>query len=95
MTITSPAGGVPANSVIPVTVTIENFGNATQTSVTLIATISQGGPPTIVASFPWNGNLIPGSQTSVTIPNITVPSGVFTLCVYTVLAGDTIPANDT
>ena len=93
--ITSPAGGVPANSVIPVTVTIENFGNATQTSVTLIATISQGGPPTIVASFPWNGNLIPGSQTSVTIPNITVPSGVFTLCVYTVLAGDTIPANDT
>lgn len=89
--ITSPSGGVPAGNSIPIVVTIENFGNAAQTSCNIVTTVNG----TIINTFAWTGNLAAGAQVAAVLPNFTVPPGPIILCVYTTLPNDTAHSNDT
>ncbi len=93
--ITAPSGGVPAGNSVAVNILMQNFGNAVQTACNIVTTIDTGTGPQIQNTFPWTGSLMPGDQLAVVLPNITVPPGLFTLCAYTVLVGDTNAVNDT
>ncbi len=66
------------NTVTP-EVTIQNFGAANLTSVTISYEINAGAPVT----FNWNGNLATGATANAILPSYTEPAGVYTFESYT------------
>lgn len=88
--ITQPNFALPANNLVPVEVTIRNFGSSTLTSIPV--TYEFLGTPYTTT---WTGTLTPNSTANVILsPNIIVPLGVNDICAYTGLPGDGDAAND-
>ncbi len=89
--ITSPSGGVPALTSVPVIVTLTNFGSTTVNSTVINYSVNG------VAQSPitWNGTLLPCQEISVTLPGFVAISGVNAICAWTELVGDINNANDT
>jgi|GEM_PF-997983 len=88
--ITSPSSLEPANTSVPVIVTFKNYGTDPITALDLAYSYN-GGPAVIT---PWTGLLNPGNSVSDTLPDVTILSGTFDLCAYTILVGDSNTLND-
>jgi len=83
--------GQAAGSSVPFSVTVENFGTSAQTGFNVGYSITGQG----TVSVPFVGALAVNSTITVPLPNITVPSGGFTVCTWTDLTGDGDRTNDT
>jgi hypothetical protein len=88
--IVEPGPNAPAGGTSNVTVTIRNFGSATQTSIPV--SYDYGTGPVFAT---YNGSLAPGAIVNFPMPQFTVPSGQFGFCAWTELAGDSDNSNDT
>jgi hypothetical protein len=91
LSIVSPIDVDTQANVVPLIVIIKNYGSAAFTSTNI--KYSLNGASAI--NYTWTGNLASGQQDTVNLGNITLPSGDYTLSVYTVLSGDTLQTNDT
>ncbi len=89
--ITSPVGGVPAGTSVPVIVTLTNFGSSTITSTVINYSVNT----TVQSAITWNGTLLPCQEISVTLPGFVAISGVNAICAWTELSGDVNNTNDT
>ena len=78
------------SNVVPFKVIIKNYGSAAFTSMSIKYTIDGGA----IQSYSWSGNLASGMADTVTLGQITLPYGEYSLQAYTQLTGDTIPLND-
>jgi hypothetical protein len=98
--IQRPAFGVETSNAQPMLVVLRNFGTTPLTSVPVSVTITPDcGPQQGVArtaTATWTGNLPPGGQVQVQVPQPTAgyPKGSFQVCATTNLAGDNIAFND-
>ncbi|HKR06417.1 MAG TPA: T9SS type A sorting domain-containing protein [Bacteroidia bacterium] len=75
----------------PVSFEIKNYGSNNLSSFDVSYSLDGGAPVTQT----WNGTLLPGAIDTVVFPNITVPTGSYSICAYTSLAGDPNNTNDT
>ncbi|RLD46761.1 MAG: hypothetical protein DRI86_02275 [Bacteroidetes bacterium] len=78
-------------TVVPVKAVVKNFGLDTITSMSIDYTIN-GGVPTTMA---YNSILAPLDIDTLVLDSLTVPAGNYSLCIYPVLAGDSVQMNDT
>lgn len=87
-----PNAGQAAGSSSPFSVVVENFGTDPQTTFNIGYSITTLG----TSSVPYTGTVVAVNSTSnVILPNFVVPSGSFTICTWTDLAGDGDHSNDT
>ncbi len=91
--INSPidGSGTPSGTSNSITITLENYGVNPQSGFTIGYSVNG------VAQTPvtYTGTLNGGLTASFTLPNYTVPSGGYDICVWTELAGDCQNSNDT
>ena len=90
--VTSPVGSSCSDEFIP-SVVLRNYGNNALTSVTINYNVDGGTNNT----FPWTGNLAPNTNTTVTLPSMTVAAGNHTFNSFTTLpngVADTGTSND-
>ena len=92
ISILQPSGITPIGSNVPVKVRAKNFGTTTITSMNIAYQVGTSSP----VSVPWTGTLKPDSTLDYTFTTTYVvpDSAHYTLCAYTVLTGDSDPAND-
>ncbi len=92
-TITAPTSSTTLGANETVTVTLENFGVASQSNIPLHYQIDNGG----VVNEVYNGTLTPGATTtySFSTPADFSALGSYSLVAYTSLSGDTDLLNDT
>ena len=88
--IINPLASEAEAAVVPVDVTVKNFGTLPITIMDINYTVN-GGTPVV---FNWTGTLAPSATVNVTLPSLTVQSGNNTICAYTVLSGDSNTLND-
>lgn len=93
VSIDQPTGSSPAGNTIDVILTVKNFGTNPQT--TFPVTYVETSPGAQTGTVTYNGNLLPGATTQITIPGFVVPSGGFNLCAWTDLTNDGNHFNDT
>ncbi|MEZ5990729.1 MAG: putative Ig domain-containing protein [Planctomycetota bacterium] len=92
--ITSPNSGPGLTATETVTVTIENFGSATQTSIPVSYTINAGTP----VNETYTGSIAPGATDTYTFTataDLSTVSTTYAFSASTALTGDTTTANDT
>ena len=89
--INQPIGAIAAGTNSTVEVIVRNFGSAAQTNFDVEYTIDG----IVSGTGTFTGTLNPGLTTAVTLSNLTIPSGAYTFCAYTQLAGDSDNTNDT
>ena len=90
--ISSPNGPYCIDNFDP-EITLRNFGTNNLTSVTINYNIDGG----MNYTYPWTGNLLPGTSQTVTFPNITTSAGSHTFNVFTTQPNgntDSNPLND-
>ena len=90
--IVSPKGSFCADT-IPVKVQLKNYGADTIKSVKIIGSINGTGS----INYRWDGSLLSGTTTTVTINGVSFKTGIDTLKVWAEPIGfvDTFPDNDT
>ena len=76
--VNSPTGNICPGSITP-SVTLENFGATTLTTLDILYNID--GAPN--SSYVWSGSLITGGTTNVTLPDLSLTVGVHTFNVAT------------
>jgi hypothetical protein len=76
---------------LPVHVEIKNFGTTTLTSLSVAYSVNNGPP--VVTPF-TNLNILQYDVDTVQLPDMICPPGNFTICAYTILAGDSNTFND-
>ena len=91
LSILSPLPIDTQSKVVALKVIIKNYGSASFTSTNIKYSMNGASP----VNYAWTGNLGSGQQDTVTLGNITLPAGDYSLSVYTTLNGDTINSNDT
>lgn len=91
--ITSPidGSGTPSGSSSGITISLENFGVNPQTGFTIGYSING----IIQTPVTYTGTIGGGLTGTFTLPNYTVPSGGYSICVWTELPGDCNNVNDT
>lgn len=77
--ISAPTGTVCSTTFTP-TVTLNNYGSTTLTSVQIQYFVDANGPTT----YPWSGSLSPNSSTTVTLNSLTTSLGSHTFTAKTV-----------
>ncbi|HCB61072.1 MAG: hypothetical protein A2W93_07150 [Bacteroidetes bacterium GWF2_43_63] len=90
VSIDSPDYIQAENSLVPVVVTVRNFGTNTLTTIP-VEYIANGGAP---VAFTWNGSLAPNATTQITLPDVTVVPDSNEICAYTLVVNDTNTFND-
>jgi hypothetical protein len=93
VSISAPVDSTVAGSTVTVSITVKNFGTATQTSIPVKYTLNNGTPVTETMSIP--AGLMPDSteQFSFTT-SFTAPGTDYDVCAYTALSGDIYTSND-
>ncbi|MCX6272639.1 MAG: GEVED domain-containing protein [Bacteroidetes bacterium] len=92
--LVSPVSGPGLTASEQVTVTIQNFGTNTLTSIPVVYKLNNNTP----VSKTWTGSLSPGNTVNVTFTqliNLSSPGTNYTLKCWTTLAGDQEHSNDT
>ncbi|MEP7262966.1 MAG: CARDB domain-containing protein [Bacteroidota bacterium] len=89
--INSPNAAAPSGDIIPVTVTVCNYGGTSLNGFPVTYTINGANPVTFNATQV----LPPCTCVVVTLPPFTVPGANFDLCAYTGLLTDADNSNDT
>ena len=90
ISILSPSGSMLENSVQPVSAVVYNFGSATITSMNIVYTVNGLNPVTTL----FTGSIPAFTSATVSLGNMVVPGGYFTLCVATALVNDAAPNNN-
>jgi hypothetical protein len=91
VTTIAPSGNAPANTCVPIDVTLKNFGTDTLTSFNVFYSLNGN----VMGPYPWTGTLNPGATTAFSMPCDTIPVGNSNLCAWTDLTGDGNHYNDT
>ena len=93
ISIDAPADSTTIGSTNTVTVTVKNFGTATQTSIPVNYEINGAG--TITETMSVAGGLMPDSTAQFSFnTTFTGPGSDYNLCAYTTLTGDVYTNND-
>ncbi len=92
-TIVQPTINAPVGGTLPVSVTLINDGTTTLTSFPITYLIDTIGSTPV--TFNWTGNLGADDTLTVNLPPFTVPTGAYTICIYTQLPQDCDFNNDT
>lgn len=90
--ISSPSGTICATSATP-SITLNNFGNNTLSSVTISYRVDAG----TVSTYYWSGTLASGASTSVPLPSVSFSGGSHTFTAWTSSPNgntDNGPSND-
>ncbi|MEO8150753.1 MAG: T9SS type A sorting domain-containing protein [Bacteroidia bacterium] len=95
--ILTPTANSGALQNVDVTVRVRNFGSAPISAFDVVYVFDDGTGPVTSPPIAYTGpTLNPDDTATVTIPpQITVPSGLFSVCAYTSLATDMDHTNDT
>ncbi|MEM7370640.1 MAG: GEVED domain-containing protein [Bacteroidota bacterium] len=92
--ILDPVGGFCTGDTVNISVLVENFGVATQTSIPV--TVDVTGPQAASYSVTSSNAIIPGASDSIFVASFTAAvAGDYTFTAYTDLGGDTLQFNDT
>ena len=86
--VNSPAGNICPGSITP-SVTLENFGTTTLTTVDILYNID--GAPN--SSYSWSGSLISGSTVNITLPSLSSTVGAHTFNASTNVPNGTTDGN--
>jgi hypothetical protein len=92
--IINPYSTTPVGSLVTVKVVVKNFGLDTLNQIPITYEVNSGSPINETFNIAGNG-LLPGDTLHYTFTNqFTTPSNNYSLCVKTILSGDTYTGND-